>query len=101
MRNHHRAAKSESVIVVAQGRLADGKEPLGVEGIIRKVAVATSVQRVGAVLGRVLDEAAAGMAVLRRVAGRDDLHFLDRVYRRGAFLALLVPAGIAERGAVE
>src|SRR6187200_1279491 len=52
-------------------------------------------------LRRVLDEATAGVAILCRVAGGDDLHFLDAIHRRRALLALLMSAGVAKRSAVE
>ena len=46
-------------------------------------------------------ESAARVAVLRRIAGRGDLHLLHGIHRRCALLALLVPAGVTERGAIE
>ena len=59
------------------------------------------MKRIGARLGRVLDESAARVAVLRRIAGRGDLHLLHGIHRRCALLALLVPARVTERGAIE
>ena len=101
LRDHNRTAKRGAVIVVAQRRLADGEEALRVERVVGKVPVAAAVECVGARLGGVLDEAAAGVAILRRVARGDDLDLLHRVHGRRALLALLVPAGVPERRAIE
>ena len=100
-----RTAEREAEVVVADRRLLDSA-PLGeyrvlVERVVGHVLVHAAAERVGARLARVLDETAAGVPVLSGVGRRDDLHFLDGLERRGALVALLVAARIAEGRAVE
>ncbi len=59
------------------------------------------MQSVGARLGSVLDESAAGVAVLSGVGRGDDLHLLDAFHRGSALMALLVTDGVTERRAIE
>src|SRR6185437_8240399 len=100
-----RPAERGAVVGVAEGRGSGSRllreEPGRIELVIREVPVPGTAVRVRARLAGVFDEAAAGVAVLGRVAGRDDLHFLNGLDGRRALLALLMADGIAERGAVE
>ena len=49
----------------------------------------------------VFNKAAAGVAILCGVSSRDDLHLLDRILRRRAFLALLMARSVSKGGTVE
>ncbi len=111
--NTHRTAQSEPEAVVAYRGLLAGRALAGyriaigvkktarIQRIVGEVLVRTSMHVVGAGLGGVLDESAAGMAVLSRVGRGDDLHFLDALGRRRALMALLVTHGVTKGGAIE
>ncbi len=94
-------ADGRSKVLVAERRLGQVEEALRVEGVARVVGVGARVDVVGARLGRVLDEAAARVAVLGGVGRRDDRDLLDALDGRSALLAPLVPRRVAEGAAVE
>src|SRR5205823_1766038 len=109
----HRTAKSEPESVVAYwclfARCALARYRIAVcvkkttciESVVSEVYVRASVQVVGASLGSVFDESTAGMSVLSRVGRGDDLHLLDALSRRRAFLALLVTYRVTKGSAIE
>jgi hypothetical protein len=87
--------------LLSSGVFGSLKKPFGVQGVVGEVAVGAAVEPVGARLGGVFDEAAAGMAVLGGVGRGDDRDLLDGLDGRSALLAPLVAGGISERAAVE
>ena len=77
------------------------EEPAGVKRIVGKEFVSASMQSVRSGLRGVLDKSAAGVAILRSIGGGDDLHFLNALDWRRAFLTLLVSDGITEGCAIK
>ena len=100
-----RTAERGAEVVVAQRRRSGSRllreESGRVELVVGNVVVHAAAVRVRAGFAGVLDEAAAGVTVLRRIRRRDDLHFLDGFHGRRALVALLMSDGVAERCAVE
>ena len=113
LRNNHRAAQGKAEGVVAYRSLCARRalpgyvvavrieKPARIECIVGEVLVRGSMHVVGAGLGGVFNESAAGVAILSRVGRGDDLHLLNALSRRSALLALLVTDCVTKSGAVE
>src|SRR5262249_54678 len=103
-RNYHRTAGGKTKAVAADRRFlqwSGSEESAGIQRIIGEIFVCRSMQFVATRFRRVFDEPPAGMAVLRRIRGGNDLHLLNAFSRRGTLMALLVTDRIPEGGAVE
>ena len=98
--DHNRSAQRKTDIVLDLFCSVGEIFSTSVQNGIPHVIIAAPMQRRSARLGRVFDKAPARAAVLGRVGALDDLHFLDGVVGRGAFLRLVMIYGGAKRCAV-